>query len=75
MTKKLPLSNANSHPFKVGQHYQNRDGDYEVISINEPNIVIRYVNGYTIESLITLQARIWENMQEENDTGHGLESI
>lgn len=75
MTKKLPPSNPNSHPFKVGQRYQNRDGDYEVVSITEPTMVIRYVNGYTLESLITLQARIWENMQEEDDSGHGLESI
>lgn len=80
MTKKIPPSTTNSspvnsHPFKVGKHYQNRDGDYVVVSIAEPNIVIRYANGYTVESLITLQARIWENMQEDNDTGHGLEAI
>lgn len=80
MTKKISRSTANSstansHPFKVGHHYQNRDGNYVVVSITEPNIVIRYANGYTLESLITLQARIWENMQEDNDAGHGLESI
>lgn len=75
MTKKIPLTTTNSHPFKVGQHYENRDGAYVVVSINEPNIVIRYTNGYTIESLITLQARIWENMQEEDGSGHGLELI
>ena len=80
MTKKISpstvnSSTANSHPFKVGKHYQNRDGDYVVVSIAEPNIVIRYANGYTVESLIALHARIWENMQEDNDTGHGLQAI
>ncbi len=80
MTKKIPLSTgnsspANSHPFKVGKHYRNRDGDYVVVSITEPNIVIRYANGYTVESLITLQARIWENIQEDNENDQGLESI
>ena len=55
---------VNSHPFKVGQQYRNRDGTYHVVSIDEPNMVIRYKNGYIIESSIILQARIWENMQE-----------
>ena len=57
------------HRFQVGKHYQNRDGDYEVISIDEPNMVIRYGDGRTVESLITLQARIWENLQENDSDG------
>jgi hypothetical protein len=55
-----------SHPFKVGQQYRNRDGTYHVVSIDEPNMVIQYKNGYSIESTIVLQARIWENMKEDN---------
>lgn len=60
-----------SHPFEVGQSYRNRDGEYRVISITEPDMVIRYRNGREIESPIALQARIWENMQE--DDGYELE--
>ena len=73
MTKKIDRTKVskpkeeNGHPFKVGAHYHNRDGNYQVISIDEPNMVIRYQNGRTMESLIALQARIWENMQEGND--------
>lgn len=52
------------HPFEVGKLYQNREGDYHVISINTPNMVIRYRDGRQIESSIALQARIWENLQE-----------
>lgn len=65
----------NEHPFKVGAQYHNRDGDYQVISIDEPNMVIRYQNGRTLESSIALQARIWENMQEGNDGDIEIESI
>jgi len=69
--KKSPAQ-PNGHPFKVGQQYHNRDGVYQVVSIDEPNMVIRYQNGYTIESTIALQERIWENMQVGSD-GLGLE--
>jgi len=79
MTKKhTPPSTAHekaaSHPFKVGQQYRNRDGTYHVVSIDEPNMVIRYKNGYSIESPIILQARIWENLQEGNGNDLQLES-
>lgn len=73
MTKKInrttvnKQTTVNGHPFKVGVHYHNRDGTYQVISINDPNMVIRYQNGRTLESSIALQARIWENMQEGNE--------
>ncbi len=77
MKKKIDQTNikqqpkGNEHPFEVGANYHNRDGDYQVISIDEPNMVIRYVDGRTLESSILLQARIWENMQEGN--GNDLE--
>ena len=63
-TKKKSHTQSNGHPFSVGKHYRNRDGEYEVISIDEPNMVIRYLDGSTIESSIALQARIWENIQD-----------
>lgn len=60
----------------MGQQYQNRDGVYQVVSIDEPNMTIRYQDGRTIESSITLQKRIWENIQENvnNDLGPELTS-
>ena len=66
---------VDKHPFKVGAQYQNRDGDYHVISIDEPNMVIRYQDGRVIESSIALQARIWENLQENNGTELEIESM
>lgn len=64
--KNLPIK-ANQHPFQVGGSYGNHDGKYEVISIDEPNMVIRYEDGRTIESSIGLQKRIWENLQDGDD--------
>jgi hypothetical protein len=66
---------VNTHPFKVGAQYHNRDGDYQVVSIDAPNMVIRYLNGRTLKSSIALQARIWENMQEGNDHDVDIESL
>lgn len=73
MAKKTTPSKANGHPFMVGKEYRNRDGAYQVISINEPNMVIRYLDGRTVESSITLQARIWENIQDGDDSELELE--
>lgn len=59
------------HPFRRGQRYRNQDGEYEVIQITEPNMVLGYADGRTIESSIALQARIWERLQEEEELGEG----
>lgn len=69
MQKKITLVPApkEGHPFRVGKQYRNRDGEYQVVSIDEPNMVIRYLDGRTVISAITLQARIWENIQEGDD--------
>jgi hypothetical protein len=75
MTKKITPLKEDEHPFQVGKQYRNRDGDYHVISITEPNMVIRYLDGRTIESSIILQARIWENIQESSDNDFALESL
>jgi hypothetical protein len=40
---------------------------FKVISITDPNMVIRYQDGRTLESPISLQTRIWENMQEGSE--------
>jgi hypothetical protein len=66
MAKKVIQPKSPEHPFEVGKQYQNREGDYHVISINDPNMVIRYRDGRLIESSIALQVRIWENIQEND---------
>ena len=73
MAKKKALPKEDQHPFQIGKQYRNRDGEYHVISINEPNMTIRYLDGRIIESSIMLQTRIWENIQESNDNDSALE--
>ena len=54
-----------SHPFEVGKTYRNRNGEYVVQAIEGEWMKLKYVSGGTIESRISLQARIWENIQFE----------
>jgi len=56
------------HPFRVGDTYRNRDGEYEVISIDEPKMVIRYSDGRVLEAKVGIQARIWQNIRAEEGT-------
>ncbi len=51
--------------FKVGGTYCNRSGQYEVVELDEPYMVIRYQDGRQIETTTTLQGRIRGNMQAE----------
>ncbi len=53
------------HPFKVGKQYRNRHGEYEVVRLDAPRMVIRYADGRRLETTVSLQARIWKNMQAE----------
>ena len=53
------------HPFEVGGKYRNRHGEYEVINLKGPKMVIRYSNGNILETTVELQARIWQNIQAE----------
>jgi hypothetical protein len=53
------------HPFKIGGTYRNRRGEYEVISIDGPKMVILYSHGGMLETTVELQARIWQNIQAE----------
>jgi hypothetical protein len=53
------------HPFEVGKTYRNRNGEYVVQAIEGDWMKIRYVGGSTLETRVTLQARIWENIQFE----------
>ncbi len=54
-----------SHPFKLGGTYRNRDGEYEVVELNGPNMVIRYSDGRQIETTLNLQGRILKNIRAE----------
>lgn len=54
-------------PFIVGGTYRNRDGAYEVVELAPPTMLIRYRDGRELKTLIADQARIWENIQIEED--------
>lgn len=53
------------HPFEVGKSYRNRAGEYVVQDIDGEQMTIRYVGGGTLVTDVTIQARIWENIQFE----------
>jgi hypothetical protein len=56
-------------PFQAGKKYRNRQGEYEVISIDGSKMVIRYTSGGTIETTVALQSRIRRNIQAEELSG------
>jgi hypothetical protein len=53
------------NPFKVGGHYRNYHDEYEVISLDEPDMVLQYKDGSVLETTVELQARIWRSVQME----------
>ena len=58
------------NPFNVGELYQNRLGFYEVahLDLAQDKMLIRYVDrGEEVNTSITLQERIWQNMSWENE--------
>jgi hypothetical protein len=55
-----------SHPFEVGKMYRNRAGEYVVVHVEGDKMKIRYVDGGTLETDVAIQARIWENIQFED---------
>ena len=54
-------------PFTVGEKYENRLGEYEVVSISGPDMAIQYVDGDVMETTVRLQARITQNLQFEEE--------
>ena len=54
-----------NHPFQVGGQYRNRDGEYEVVELDGPKMVIRYSDGRRLEATVKIQKRIWKNIQAE----------
>lgn len=53
--------------FEVDGNYENRKGNYTVLSINEPVMLVRYNDGTTAELKIGIQERIWENILAERE--------
>jgi len=53
------------NPFTVGQVNRNRDGEYTVVEIDGPKMVIWYAGGRLLDTTVATQARIWQNMQYE----------
>jgi hypothetical protein len=54
-----------AHLFEVGKTYRNRAGEYMVLAIDGARMTIRYVGGGTLVTDVDIQARIWENIQFE----------
>ena len=53
------------YPFEEGKTYRNRKGEYEVVSLDGPRMVIRYTDGSMLRTRVDVQARIWQNIQME----------
>ncbi len=51
--------------FEVGHKYKNMKGVYEVISIDDDSMIIRWKNGEQVSSPIDLQRRIIQRLQRE----------
>ncbi len=52
--------------FQVGTHYQNRIGEYEVVEVNTPTLVIKYVETGRLQTVEEeLQERIVRNLERE----------
>ncbi len=55
--------------FQEGKKYRNRQGEYEVISIDGSQMVIRYSSGGIVKTTVELQSRIQKNLQAEEMLG------
>ena len=55
-----------NHPFTIGDRYRNRIGQYEVLSIDDPQMNIRYTDGHEQTVNVATQARIWQAIQDES---------
>ena len=51
--------------FEVGEKYENMKGVYEVLSIDQDTMRIRWESGEEITTTVTLQSRIIERMNPE----------
>lgn len=53
--------------FELNRVYRNRIGEYTVVALNGPRMVVRYADGSEAELNINIQARIWENIVAEQE--------
>lgn len=53
--------------FEVNNTYANRKGNYVVLSVEPPKMTVRYEDGTTAQLNMNIQARIWENIQSEEE--------
>lgn len=60
------------HPFKIGETYRNRRGEYTVLALAGDKMDIRYEDGAEDSVSIGVQARIWENMAADEADPLGL---
>ena len=51
--------------FEVNGVYANRNGKYTVLAINHPKMTVRYEDGTQADLRISVQERIWENIEAE----------
>lgn len=63
-----------SGPFEVGKQYRNRKGAYTVLQLNGDAMLLRYADGSQAKESVALQARIWENLQDEEAFGEELDA-
>lgn len=55
--------------------YRNRAGEYTVMAVDGDKLTIRYVSGTTITTSVSIQARIWENIQYEEQAAREEERV
>ena len=53
--------------FEVGGKYANRIGDYTILEIDDPKMLVEYDDGKTAELNMGIQQRIWENILAEQE--------
>lgn len=53
--------------FEVNGTYANRKGAYVVLAVDPPKMTVRYEDGTTAELNMAIQARIWDNIQSEQE--------
>lgn len=63
------LERAVKHPFRVGERYRNRIGEYTVIELTESKMVTRFDDGREFTADIGIQARIWQNLLDDSRLG------
>lgn len=54
--------------FEVNRTYANRKGKYTVTELHPPKMTVRYEDGTVADLNMEIQARIWENIQGEEET-------